>query len=71
MECSNDILAKGLAFLVLKIVNKKSVARDYSPELLASMLRKSATVTRSLDEVICYLFLFCIVSINKFTFFTS
>ena len=71
MECSNDILAKGVTFLALKIVNKKSVAKDYSPELLASMLRKSATATRSLDEVICNLFLLCIVSSNKFTIFTS
>jgi hypothetical protein len=51
MESFNEILAKGLTFLVLKTVHKKSVARDYSPELLASMLKKSVQATRSSDKV--------------------
>jgi hypothetical protein len=65
MEGSNDTLAKGLVFLVLKIVHKKAVARDSSPKVLASMLRNFATATRILDEVFCNLFCFFIVSSNK------
>ena len=51
MESFNEILAKGLTFLVLKAIHKKSVARDYSPQLLASMLKKSVQATRSSDKV--------------------
>ena len=69
MERSNDILAKGLAFLVLKIVHKKSEAKEYSPDLLANMLRNSIKETRSLDEVNFEIFIPCRVLIHIFTIF--
>ena len=51
MERSNDSLANGLAYLVLKIVHKTSEPREYSPNLLASMLSDTKKRTRGADEV--------------------
>ena len=59
MNRSNDFLAKGLDFLVRKIVCKKSLARNCSPAFLASTLRDSVKATRGSLEVSSLLILLC------------
>ena len=61
MEHSNEFPAKGLVFLVNKMANKKSVARNYGPAFLADTLRDSAMTFRGSGEVSFHLFRLCLV----------
>ena len=54
MDRSNEYLAKGLAFLVHKMVHKKTFARNYGPAFLADKLRDSFMTTRGAGEVLLH-----------------
>ena len=62
MNRSNDFLAKGLGFLVRKIFNKKSLARNCSPSFLASTLKDFVKATRGSYVVGSLIFLLCRVT---------
>jgi hypothetical protein len=68
MESFNEILANGLAFLVLKTIHQKAIAVDYSPKVLASMLKSSVQATRSSDKVFFNLFFYVLTTFNNACF---